>query len=365
MTPDLSLTSSYRYALPPELIATHPAEKRDHSRLMVLHRTTQKIEHRFFKDLPEYLDAKDLLIANNTKVMKARLTGVRLLNRENEPEKEGGKIEMLLLEKKGENLWEGVFKSTGKQVQGFRFKVNHAQHEKIYGEIVQGSQQSLSGSVVVQFNQDPLLSGCGELPLPHYMNRHQVTTEDEERYQTIYSKSKPSGEGSAAAPTAGLHFTPSILETLKQKGAQWEEVNLQVGLGTFRPVKAEKISDHVMHEERYEVPKTVSEKIIQHKKIGGRILAVGTTSVRTLESAYDETLQQIKPGEGRTSIFIYPGARSFQVVDRLITNFHLPESTLLMLVSAFAGRDFVLKAYEEAVRERYRFFSYGDAMLIL
>jgi S-adenosylmethionine:tRNA ribosyltransferase-isomerase len=370
MSVDLHSVEAYDFHLPEERIAKFPVTPRDTSRLLVLHRKSGEIQHRQFLDLPEYFGVEDLLIANNTKVLKARLVGRRIL-----PNNEvGGKVEMLLLEKRGEKTWEGAFQSTGRQVPGFRFRVERSGSDSsetidcqfIEGEIIHGSSESPSGTVVVRFSEDPVEAGCGDLPLPHYLQREKVLQSDEERYQTVFAKEL----GSAAAPTAGLHFTPRVMDALNARGAQWSEVTLHVGLGTFRPVKTEKITDHSMHEERYVLPSEVARKILDHRKNGGRVTAVGTTSVRTLESAYVQpsstsSAPHFLEGEQRTDIFLYPGSRPFQVVDRLITNFHLPKSTLLMLVSAFAGRDLALRAYAEAVEKEYRFFSYGDAMLIL
>lgn len=369
---DPSLLSSYDYFLPPERIAQAPISPRDHSRLMVIDRKTGSISHRLFKDLPEYLDANDLLVANNTKVMKARLLGNRVLAADATGTLQlGGKIEMLLLERRsdleqvGDFCWEGAFHSAAKQVPGVRFSIPKANGGMLEGELVRGTRDSPSGTVVARFREDPLKAGVGELPLPHYIERKTASAEtrlsDETTYQTVYA----SEMGSAAAPTAGLHFTPETIEKIRTRGASWEEVTLHVGLGTFRPVKSESIREHVMHEERYSISESAAGRLTKHRKAGKRIVCVGTTSVRTLESAFDVGNQLFEPGTKATSIFIYPGGREIQSVDRLITNFHLPKSTLLMLVSAFAGRDLVLRAYEEAVREKYRFFSYGDAMLVL
>ena len=351
-------TDDYDYELPERLIAKHPMVPRDESRLLVLDRATGKIEHLKFTDLPRFFDEKDLLVANDTRVLRARLLGHRLL-----PTGTGGAVEMLLLEKRGDCTWEGAFHSSGRPVPGFRFQIEngHATGAPIIGEITVGSDSLPSGTVVARFDRDPVESGAGELPLPHYLDRPDVLPADEERYQTVFAKSP----GSAAAPTAGLHFTPRILERLRERGAGWSEVTLHVGLGTFRPVKAADITAHVMHEERYEISASVADRVLRARGAGGRITAVGTTAVRTLESAYTPETNTFLAGEQRTGIFIYPGGRPFRVVDRLITNFHLPKSTLLMLVSAFAGRERTMAAYAEAVREGYRFFSYGDAMLIL
>jgi len=364
---DLSLLSSYDYLLPRWRCAHAPVSPRVLSRLLVIDRETGTISHRLFKDLPEYLDENDLLVANNTKVMKARLLGSRLLAEG----QLGGKIEMLLLERRkdlegeGDFCWEGAFHSAAKQVPGVRFAIPKMSGGTLEGELIRGTRDSTSGTVVARFREDPLTAGVGELPLPHYIERKTATPEtrlsDEKTYQTVYA----SEMGSAAAPTAGLHFTPETIEKIRKRGANWEEVTLHVGLGTFRPVKTESIRDHVMHEERYSISEATAGQLSKHRKDGKRIVCVGTTSVRTLESAFNSKNQSFEPGTKGTSIFIYPGGREIQSVDRLITNFHLPKSTLLMLVSAFAGRDLVLRAYEEAVREKYRFFSYGDAMLVL
>ena len=350
---DLQSLNSYDYALPPELIAQRPAEPRDESRLLVIDRKSGKFTHRKFKDLPEYLDANDLMVANNTQVFRARLAGQRILD----PGTMGGKVEMLLLEEISPGVWEGAFHAAARHKVGLRFLVPTPDGQGLIGEIVKGSYESKGGTIQAKFSRDPIATGAGEIPLPHYIDR-ATDAQDLSQYQTLYAKNL----GSAAAPTAGLHFTPAVMAKLKEKNIAWREVTLHVGLGTFRPVKTENIRDHVMHEERYEISEALAQEITAHKHEGKRILAVGTTSVRTLESAWEN--HHLQPGPGRTSIFIYPGGRPFHVVDRLLTNFHLPKSTLLMLVCAFAGRDLMMAAYEEAVREKYRFFSYGDAMLV-
>ncbi|MBI2712720.1 MAG: tRNA preQ1(34) S-adenosylmethionine ribosyltransferase-isomerase QueA [Bdellovibrio sp.] len=351
--------SDFDYELPPELIAQHPVSPRDSSRLLVLNRKERKLEHRKFSDLVEYLDDRDLLVANNTRVIQARLEG-RRLRQEAGKWIPGGRVEFVLLEKQGDCVWEGLFHASAKYVPGLRFEVPTPDGKGLFGELVRGSADSPSGTVVARFNRDPLETKAGKIPLPHYIERpSDPTAADESAYQTIYGKN----DGSAAAPTAGLHFTDQVFERLKQKKIGWEELTLHVGLGTFRPVKTEDLSKHVMHDERYEVSSSAADRITRWKKDGNRVLAVGTTSVRTLESAWHR--DHLASGFGRTDLFIRPGHFEFQVVDRLLTNFHLPKSTLLMLVSAFAGREFVLEAYREAVRNRYRFFSFGDSMLIL
>ncbi len=359
----LRLLSSYDFELPPELIAQSPVVPRDHSRLLVVDRASGKISHRKFFELPEFLDANDLLVANNTRVMRARLLGTR--------EPTGGKIEMLLLQRRpelespGDFCWEGAFHSAARQTPGLLFSIPKPDGTRLEGELIRGASDSASGTVVARFKVDPLLADVGELPLPHYIERKSapasVREEDERTYQTIYA----SKIGSAAAPTAGLHFTTEVIGEIAKRGARWEEVTLHVGLGTFRPVKTEEIESHVMHEERYAVSEKTARSLTEHRARGGRILGVGTTSVRTLESIYDPGTRTYAAGERGTSIFIYPGGRKIEAVDRLVTNFHLPKSTLLMLVSTFAGYDLMKEAYRVAVRERYRFFSYGDAMVIL
>ncbi|MBS1961768.1 MAG: tRNA preQ1(34) S-adenosylmethionine ribosyltransferase-isomerase QueA [Bdellovibrionales bacterium] len=370
---ELTNLSAYDFHLPENQIAQFPQFPRDRSRLLVVHRANGRIEHRSFQDLPEYLDANDLLIANNTRVMKARLPGVRILSKEGEPRELGGKIEMLLLERPsaedlarlgahagdGYAYWQGIFNSAARQLAGFRFGIPRGNGDYLEGELVRGAKESPNGTVIARFREDPVTAGVGELPLPHYIKSKAES--DERSYQTVYAKEL----GSAAAPTAGLHFTEDVLAAVKARGACWEEVTLHVGLGTFRPVKTEDIRGHHMHEERYAVSTATADALTRHRAAGGRVLAIGTTSVRTLESIYDGDAKAYRAGESATSIFIYPGGREIRAVDRLLTNFHLPKSTLLMLVSAFGGRDLMLRAYAEAVEKGYRFFSYGDAMLIL
>ena len=355
----MTRAEDYDYVLPPELIAQNAVEPRDHSRLLVLDRKSGKISHHHFHDLPQFLDSNDLLVANNTRVMKARLLGKRVL--EGNQSGGGGKIEFLLLEEVAPLVWDGMFHAAAKHRPGVRFEIPTPSGEPLRGELIRGASDSPSGTVAARFDRDPIAAGAGEIPLPPYLERaHQPTAFDEARYQTIYSKEI----GSAAAPTAGLHFTDSVRDALRAKGVGWQELTLHVGLGTFRPVKAGELSDHVMHEERYEITESAAREITEAKQGARRVVAVGTTVVRTLESAWQNGA--LHAGPGRTAVFIYPGGpKQIQVVDRLITNFHLPRSTLLMLVSAFAGKDLVLRAYEEAVREKYRFYSYGDAMLVL
>jgi S-adenosylmethionine:tRNA ribosyltransferase-isomerase len=345
MTAPFSL-STYRFDLPEELIAQAPVSPRDSSRLLVLDRAQGRWEHRQFKDLPSYFGEGDTLVANNSRVIPARLLGTR----RGLP----GKVEFLLLEQREPFVWEGLMRSSATQKAGLEFEIlkdGTSLDPPLIGEILRPASESPAGTTLARFSHDPLKSGAGALPLPPYIQK-KPDASDQKSYQTIYAKT----EGSAAAPTAGFHFTPEILGALKARGAQWEEITLHVGLGTFRPVKSDDIRQHVMHEERFTIAPDVQQRLKQTLNSQGRITAVGTTSLRALESPWES---------GRTSIFIYPNGRKIEKVSRLITNFHLPESTLLMLVCAFAGTELVLEAYREAVRERYRFFSYGDAMIIL
>lgn len=337
--------SDFDFYLPEELIAQHPLEKRDTSRLMVLDKKTGEIEHKIFKDIIDYLNEGDTLVLNNTRVMPARLIG--------EKENTGGKIEFLLLKRLEGDKWECLAKPGKTAKPGRRFTFGDG---KLKCEVLEVLE---TGNRVIEFEYDGIfeevLDSLGEMPLPPYIHER---LEDSERYQTVYSKEK----GSAAAPTAGLHFTEELLEKIKAKGVNIAYVTLHVGLGTFRPVKAETIDEHVMHSEFYQVSEETARIVNETKDRGGKIISVGTTSTRTLETIGDEN-GRIKECSGWTNIFIYPGYK-FKVVDNLITNFHLPESTLIMLVSTLAGKDHVLNAYNEAVKERYRFFSFGDAMFI-
>lgn len=339
-------TSDFYYDLPKELIAQDPLEDRSSSRLMVLHRKSGRLEHRHFSDIIEYLKPGDCLVRNNTKVIPARLYGVR--------EDTGAQIELLLLKRRENDIWETLVKPGKKARTGARLTFGEG---KLRGEIVDVLED---GNRLIQFHYEgifeEILDELGQMPLPPYIT-HKL--QDKNRYQTVYAKY----EGSAAAPTAGLHFTEDIFQRLEEKGILVANVTLHVGLGTFRPVKVEDVTEHHMHSEFYHVAPEEAEKINEAKKNGGRIVCVGTTSCRTIESATDES-GILKPGSADTEIFIYPGYQ-FRIMDVLITNFHLPESTLLMLVSALAGKETVMKAYEEAVKERYRFFSFGDAMIIL
>lgn len=339
-------TSDFAYDLPQELIAQEPLKERDHSRLLVMDRRTGALDDRHFYDLPDLLRPGDTLILNDSRVLPARLYGRR--------KSTGAAVELLLLTPQGDDTWE-VLAGPGKRAKpGDLLDFGDGLLTAEVLEIVDG------GNRLVKFRYEGnfyhVLEQIGQMPLPHY-----ITTElqDKERYQTVYSREP----GSAAAPTAGLHFTPELLQTVKEQGIDIGFVTLHVGLGTFRPVKAERIEDHQMHAEHYELPPQTAELINRTKARGGRVIAVGTTSCRTLESVGMRE-GKIAPADGWTSIFIYPGYR-FQVLDGLLTNFHLPESTLIMLVCAFAGYDHTMAAYRHAVEEKYRFYSFGDAMLLL
>ena len=335
----------FYYDLPQELIAQDPLEDRSASRLLVLDKETGEVEHRVFKDILSYLKAGDCLVINDTKVIPARLIGSR--------EGTNAKIEVLLLKRRENDIWETLVKPGKKAKPGTVICFGDGLLKGTVIDVVE------EGNRLIQFSYDgifeEILDRLGQMPLPPYIT-HQL--QDKNRYQTVYAKH----EGSAAAPTAGLHFTKELLQEIEDKGVKLAHVTLHVGLGTFRPVKVENVLDHHMHSEFYMVEESEAEKINQTKRDGGRVICVGTTSCRTIESASDEN-GILKAGSGWTDIFIYPGYQ-FKILDCLITNFHLPESTLVMLVSALAGREHVLAAYEEAVKERYRFFSFGDAMFI-
>ncbi len=339
-------TSDFYFELPQELIAQDPLEDRSASRLLVLNKETGETSHHVFKEIPDFLNPGDCLVLNNTKVIPARLLGCR--------EETKGAVEVLLLKRHERDVWETLVKPGKKARPGTRLEFGDG---LLRAEVMETLEE---GNRLVRFEYEgifeEILDRLGEMPLPPYIT-HKL--EDKNRYQTVYAKY----EGSAAAPTAGLHFTDEILLQLEKKGVKLSYVTLHVGLGTFRPVKAEHILEHHMHSEFYQVSKEAARIINETKRAGHRVICVGTTSCRTVESASDEN-GIVQPGCGDTEIFIYPGY-NFKVLDALITNFHLPESTLVMLVSALAGREHVLRAYEEAVQERYRFFSFGDAMLVI
>ena len=338
-------TADFDYELPQELIAQDPLEQRDSSRLLILDKKTGERTHRIFHDIIDYLHEGDCLVINNTKVIPARLIGER--------EGTGGKVEVLLLKRKTDNVWETLVKPGKKARPGMRLSFGggllHAEVQEVVDE----------GNRLIRFEYEgifeEILDQLGQMPLPPYIT-HQL--KDKNRYQTVYAKY----EGSAAAPTAGLHFTEELLQQIQEKGVKIARVTLHVGLGTFRPVKVEDVTQHHMHTEFYHVSQEAADIINETKKRGGRVICVGTTSCRTIESAADPQ-GVVQATEGDTDIFIYPGYQ-FKVLDCLITNFHLPESTLLMLVSALAGKEHIMAAYKEAVAMKYRFFSFGDAMII-
>lgn len=342
----LMRTKDFDFYLPEELIAQDPLEDRSSSRLLKLDKKTGEWEHKIFKNVIEYLKPGDCLVLNNTKVIPARLIG--------EKEGTGAKIELLLLKRKENDIWETLVKPGKKAKPGTKISFGNG---LLVGEIIEVLED---GNRHVKFTYqgifEEILDQLGQMPLPPYIT-HQL--KDKDRYQTVYAKY----EGSAAAPTAGLHFTKELLKQIEEMGVVIANVTLHVGLGTFRPVKVDNVLEHHMHSEFYQVEKAEADKINEVKRNGGRIICVGTTSCRTIESAADEN-GYVMAGSGDTDIFIYPGYQ-FKVLDGLITNFHLPQSTLLMLVSALAGKEHILAAYEEAVKEKYRFFSFGDAMIII
>ena len=338
-------TSDFYYDLPEELIAQDPLEDRSSSRLLVLDKKTGETEHHVFREIVDYLDPGDCLVINDTKVIPARLIGAK--------EETGAKIEVLLLKRGADDVWETLVKPGRKARPGTRISFGDG---LLTGEVMDIVDE---GNRLIHFEYEgifeEILDRLGQMPLPPYIT-HQL--KDKDRYNTVYAEHP----GSAAAPTAGLHFTPELLEKIKNKGVDIAHVTLHVGLGTFRPVKVDDVENHHMHSEFYMIDETAAEKINRAKENGKRVICVGTTSCRTIESAADKN-GRLKACSGWTDIFIYPGYQ-FKILDALITNFHLPESTLVMLVSALAGREHVLAAYEEAVKERYRFFSFGDAMFI-
>jgi len=339
-------TSDFYYDLPEELIAQDPMEDRTASRLLVLDRKTGAVKHKIFSDVIDYLNKGDCLVINNTRVIPARLIG--------EKEGTGGKVEVLLLKRRANDVWETLVKPGKKLRPGAKITFGDGRLRAEVLEVVE------EGNRLVKFCYEgifeEILDSLGEMPLPPYIT-HKL--EDKEMYQTVYAKF----DGSAAAPTAGLHFTKELLNKIEEKGIKIASITLHVGLGTFRPVKVDDVNNHHMHTEWYEVNAEAAEIINETKRNGGRVICVGTTSCRTIESVADEN-GYMKAKTGETDIFIYPGYK-FKVMDGLITNFHLPESTLVMLVSAFAGKENVLSAYETAVKEKYRFFSFGDAMILI
>ena len=336
--------SDFNYELPEELIAQVPIKKRDESRLMVLNKEKQTIEHKKFKDIIDYLNPGDCLVINNTKVIPARLYGKK---------ETGANVEFLLLNNIEGDIWESIVRPGNKLHVGTKVIFGDGILEATILEVMPGGTRKVQFKYEGIFNE--ILDQIGLMPLPPYIHEE---LKEKDRYQTVYAKY----EGSAAAPTAGLHFTPELLEKIKEKGIEITKVTLHVGIGTFRPVKEKEVEKHQMHSEHYYIKQEDADKINKAKKEGHKVIAVGTTSCRVLETIADEK-GIVKPTEGDTQIFIYPGYK-FKCLDGLITNFHLPESTLIMLVSALAGREYIMKAYNEAVKERYRFFSFGDAMFI-
>jgi len=338
-------TSDFYFNLPEELIAQDPLAERSSSRLLILDKESGELSHQIFRDITTHIESGDCLVLNNTKVIPARLFGHK--------EDTSAKIEILLLKRKADDIWETLVKPGKKVKQGTKIIFGEG---LLVGEVLGVIEE---GNRLIQFSYDgifeEILDELGQMPLPPYIT-HQL--QDKTRYQTVYAKH----DGSAAAPTAGLHFTPELLQELEEKGVKLVYITLHVGLGTFRPVKVDDVNDHHMHAEFYQIEESQAEIINTTKAAGGKVVAVGTTSCRTLESATDEK-GIVHAGSGWTDIFIYPGY-TFKAMDSLITNFHLPESTLLMLVSALAGKEHIMTAYQTAVQERYRFFSFGDAMII-
>lgn len=337
--------SDFNYNLPKELIAQVPIKDREQSRLMVLDRKNKTIEHKIFKDIIDYLEPGDCLVRNNTKVIPARLYGVK--------EETGANVEFLLLKRVDGDIWEVMVKPGRKLMPGVRVEFGNGLLKAEILEKFEDGNRKVKFEYNGIFNE--ILNEIGLMPLPPYIHEK---LKEKDRYQTVYAKY----EGSAAAPTAGLHFTDELFKKLKEKGVEVANVTLHVGIGTFRPVKVENIEEHDMHSEHFYIKAEDAEKINKAKREGHRVIAVGTTSCRVLESVADDN-GYVKEVEGDTNIFIYPGYK-FKCLDALITNFHLPESTLIMLVSALAGKDFIMQAYEEAVKEQYKFFSFGDAMFI-
>ncbi|PYZ98813.1 tRNA preQ1(34) S-adenosylmethionine ribosyltransferase-isomerase QueA [Alteribacter lacisalsi] len=339
--------SQFDFTLPEELIAQTPLKDRTRSRLLVLNRRTGETAHRNFKDMLTYLKAGDALVINNTRVIPARLFGIK--------EETGAKIEVLLLKEKGEYTWEALVKPAKRLKKGTRVSFGDGKLVGICTEELEEGRRDIQFSFDGIFHE--VLDELGQMPLPPYI---QTQLDEQERYQTVYAKHR----GSAAAPTAGLHFTRELLEEAEQKGVEIVNITLHVGLGTFRPVSVEDVESHKMHAEFYQVDEEAAAALERVKAQGGRVIAVGTTSARTLETIARDNGGKLKASSGWTDIFIYPGFE-FRALDGLLTNFHLPKSTLVMLVSAFAGRENVMGAYQEAVSQHYRFFSFGDAMLII
>lgn len=350
------LTKDYHFELPEGLIAATPLEKRDDSRLLVVNRTLNSVQHRQMKDLPQILDSNYALVANNTRVIRARLLGERVGT--------GGKVEFFLLRKNSPTQWQGLMKTGSKVSAGFEFVVNGIQ-----GKVIAREDTNAGAIFTAEFSQDPVLAQIGEVPLPPYIQSKlegasvDLTSEKVlNEYNTLFAKE----DGSVAAPTAGRHFTPSLIDELKMKGISWNEITLHVGLGTFKPVTVSDLREHQMHAESATISESVAHTLNHEKKIGKKILSVGTTSTRALEGFCDSA-GLLESGSRDLNIFIYPGSQHrWRFVDAMLTNFHLPESTLLMMIASFIGsRERTLEIYQEAIREKYRFYSYGDAMIIL
>ena len=337
--------SEFNYELPEELIAQTPYDKRDEARLMVLNRENETIENKVFRDVIDYLEPGDCLVINNTKVLPARLYGVK---------DTGAKVEFLLLKRLEKDFWEVMVRPGNKLKPGTKVSFGNGILKAEVLDVLEGGNRKVKFEYDGIFNE--ILDKIGLMPLPPYIKER---LKDKDKYQTVYAKY----EGSSAAPTAGLHFTEELLEKIRKKGIEIANVTLHVGIGTFRPVKVENVEDHLMHSEHYYIKSEDAEKINKAKRENHKVVAVGTTSCRVLESVSDEN-GFVKEVEGDTSIFIYPGYK-FKCIDSLITNFHLPESTLIMLVSSLAGKDFIMRAYNQAVKEKYKFFSFGDAMIII
>jgi len=338
--------SDFNYELPEELISQHPYDKRDEARLMVLNKKEKTIEHKIFRDVIDYLNPGDCLVINNTKVLPARLYGTK---------DTGANVEFLLLKRIDGDIWEVMVRPGNKLKPGAKVSFGDGILQAEIINVLEGGCRQVKFEYKGIFNE--ILDQIGLMPLPPYIKEK---LKENDKYQTVYAKY----DGSAAAPTAGLHFTEELLQKIREKGIIIANVTLHVGIGTFRPVKVENVEDHDMHSEHYYIKSEDAEKINNAKKSGHKIIAVGTTSCRVLESVADEKTGMVKETEGDTNIFIYPGYK-FKCIDNLITNFHLPESTLVMLVSSLAGKDFIMEAYNEAVKQKYKFFSFGDAMLIL
>jgi S-adenosylmethionine:tRNA ribosyltransferase-isomerase len=337
-------TSNFSFDLPEELIAQYPSQRRGESRLMVVDRSAGSVSHHMLRELPDLLTRDTLMVFNNTRVRRARLFGTT---------EHGGEVEFLLIERLDETTWKTLTSKTKRQKPGRRYRFPDGVRGEITG--AEGKFRHLRFTPPVD---ESYLQKWGKVPLPPYIKR-EATSQDEERYQTVFAEHT----GSVAAPTAGLHFTPEILAELEERGIQRSEVTLHVGIGTFAPIRSDEVEEHRMHAEQYEIPRTTAERVNEFKFASGHICAVGTTSVRTLESATNSS-GEVVPGPGETDLYIYPGYR-FKTVDTMLTNFHTPESSLLVMVSAFAGKDLIDEAYRTAVEQRYRFFSYGDAMLIV